>query len=226
MPQIVLDPSRLVTLAAISFYFCGIFLTLSLMAAVLLQASQEAFRKVFNKHIVRKWLSGRTQRIQLEEVFDPRAAIGSELFSLPYWQLTGQIGAVAGAKLNADPASKLVLVLANTSDAETIALQAISERERSPREGRDPRDLADPLLLRDLAARTQAGINSLHAHLRSWWNIFDYWGAGVIFLFIVILLTTVQETQGQRFLLYTICFFAWFATPIIRRMIERLVPFR
>jgi hypothetical protein len=30
------------------------------------------------------------------------------------------------------------------------------------------------MILRDLAARAQSGINSLHAHLRSYWNMFDY----------------------------------------------------
>jgi predicted membrane channel-forming protein YqfA (hemolysin III family) len=80
--------------------------------------------------------------------------------------------------------------------------------------------------LTSTGASEQAGVNSLHTHLRKYWNLFDYLGAAVIIILIGGLLTTVKETQGQRFLLYTICVFAWFATPIVRRVIERLVPFR
>jgi hypothetical protein len=34
------------------------------------------------------------------------------LFSLPYWQLTGQIGAVLSAKMNVNPNSQFVHALA------------------------------------------------------------------------------------------------------------------
>jgi hypothetical protein len=54
----------------------------------------------------------------------------------------------------------------------------------------------------------------------------DYAGALGFIILIAGFMTTVEQTQGQRFVLYTVAVFAWLSTPIIRRTIERLVPFR
>lgn len=218
MPQFILELSQLAVLGTVSFYFCGIVLAISLVAAVLLQGGHEVLRMLVNKWAVSAWLNTRAYSLPLNEILKQMPAIGSGLFWLPYWQLTGQIGAAVGSQLNLDQRSTLILVLANVPDFDSFdsALRKQLGAEAS----------ADTIILRELTARTQVGINSLHTHLRNYWNIFDYAVSLLLVLVIGGLLTTVTATQGQRFVLYTICAFAWFATPILRRMIERLVPFR
>src|SRR6476646_6031322 len=108
MNQLILDPNRLAVLGSVSFYFCGIFLAISFVTAVLLQAGHEVARRYYNKFVVSGWLKRRAFPLSLSEMQAQMPAIGSELFSLPYWQLAGQIGAVIGSQIG-DRESTLIL---------------------------------------------------------------------------------------------------------------------
>jgi len=105
-------------------------------------------------------------------------------------------------------------VLANIDNRYENDLNAQLEKRKVPADNRPA------AILRDVAARAQAGINSLHVELRVKWDIF------VILVVPGALLTGVQQTEGQRAFLYAVILFAWLATPIMRRMLERFVPFR
>jgi hypothetical protein len=215
----VLDPQGLETLRSVAVDFCITFIVVSLIGAILLQAAHEGLRSYYNKFAIDWWLNLRQSKLGFRELCDEMDGSSRALLSLPYWQLTGQINAAVSSQLNLYPASKLVDVFANIDPdygsriSHQLELRGVSEQREAA-------------ILRDVAARAQAGINSLHARLRIAWAMFDYYLTLLVTGIIAGLMTTVVSTQGQRFLLYTIAVFSWLATPIIRRIIEILVPFR
>jgi hypothetical protein len=210
--------------------FSIVVLLFSLIGALVLQATHEALRSFFNRWAVRQWLLPRSGVLSFDQFM---AEMGSQknLFSLPYWQLTGQINAVLSAKININPRSPFVEALANVESSYRPGLEqelaqssqdfapgVISETELKKRQ--------EATILRDLVARAQNGVNSLHANLRAYWNMFDYY---FTFAIIFLLTTTFVVTSSDRGIssrYYVIGFFSWLATPIVRRMIERLLPFR
>lgn len=201
----------ILTTAAIDFSI--VVLLFSFISALLLQAAHEVFRHAFNQWAVQRWLSDRASDLSVGN-FVAGMSSKKSLFSLPYWQLTGQINAILGTQLNIDPRSDFIRALAGSAPSPTISVIA------PPSES-----TAEDLALRDIAARAQTGINSLHANLRAYWNMFDYYVTFAI-IFVVSSLMVYLTTDRDRFFLYVIAFFAWLATPIVRRMLERLVPFR
>jgi hypothetical protein len=215
-----LDPDRLSLLRSVAVDFFVIFVALALISAVLLQGFHELLRPHVNRYVVRGWLQERPLNLEVEQFCAEMGAIGVSPLSLPYWQLTGQIAAALSSELEFYPSSMLVNVLADGNKDYRGKLNE-QLRERGV-----PEDKREAAIFRDVAGRAQAGINFLHVRLRTMWNIFDYGMAFLITSLLGGLLTTLQQTQGQRPLLYATIFFSWLATPILRRMIENFVPFR
>jgi hypothetical protein len=217
-----LDPGALKTLRLVAVDFFVLFAVFSFVSAILLQAAHESLRSYYNHFVLQRWLKLRTSKIlSIEEFCAEVGGSGSGLLSLPYWQLTGQINAAVSSQLNLYPGSRLVELFADIrGDYEERIISQLTTRGVTVENQK-------AAILRDVAARAQAGINSLHADLRIAWAMFDYSLSLIINMILVAGMTTVVATQGQRPVLYTIgLFFSWLATPIVRRVIEILVPFR
>lgn len=132
--------------------------------------------------------------------------------------------------MNVNPNSQFVHALANLDSRYRPDLEqdlAQSRADFGP--PFVPTERREAIILRDLAARAQNGINSLHAHLRAYWNMFDYCFSFAIIAGLTSLISRdvfPMETTSDVWRLNTIAIFSWLATPIVRRIIERLVPFR
>jgi hypothetical protein len=217
----VTKPEALETLRLVAVDFWITFVVFSFVSAILLQAGHEGLRSYYNHFTLQRWLKFRTsESMSLKEFCAELGGSGTALLSLPYWQLTGQINAAISSQLNLYPASRLIKLFADIGDDYERHINSQLATRGVPVENQKA------AILRDVAARAQAGINSLHARLRIAWAMFDYILALIINTMVAGVMTTVVATQGQRPVLYTIAFFSWLATPIIRRMIEILVPFR
>ena len=225
----------LTRLAQSAIDFSLTFALVSVVTALALQAVQEALRSWYNRFILNIWLKSRRPHMEFDQFVQQLGydADGRGLLSLPYWQLTGQISAALSAKLNIDPSSQLVRLLGNIDGPEDGVLLQRARASPPP----DPPDAVFAMKLNqekaaavgEIAVRAQVGINTLHARMRSYWNIFDYYGTFLFLLVISALLTFVNredlDPQAKN-ILTMIIVFAWLATPIIRRMMERLIVFR
>jgi hypothetical protein len=218
--MLILNPERFALLRSVVVDFFILVVLLALISAVLLQGFHEVFRARYNKYVLQEWLKHRRLTLEVSQFCAAMGGSGTAALSLPYWQLTGQIAAALSSELNLFPSSKLVEVLANIDDRYQNDLSTQLENRKVPADNRPA------AILRDVAARAQAGINSLHVELRIKWDIFDYLLSFVILVILGALLTGLQQTEGQRAFLYAVILFAWLATPIMRRMLERFVPFR
>lgn len=229
--------SRLASLSTTVIDFSIVVLLFSFISALVLQAVHEALRSYFNRWAVRQWLQQRNAVLSFDQFM---AEMGSQknLFSLPYWQLTGQINAVLSAKINISPQSPFVQALANVEQRYRPDLeQELSQNNRDFAPGQISAiawdEKREAIILRDLASRAQNGVNSLHASLRAYWNMFDYYFTFALIFALTAVLTvtfsftaTAESPDRNSYYLYLIAIFSWLATPIVRRIIERLLPFR
>jgi len=217
--MLFLDPERFTLLRTVAVDFFVIVVCLAIISAILLQGFHELLRARVNKKVLRDWLRNRKLPLDVGRFCAEMGGSGTTSLSLPYWQFTGQIAAALSSQLNLFPSSQFVQALANTSEDYPKEVYQQLEKRGVPAEN------LNAAVLRDVAARAQAGINLLHLKLRIKWSIFDYlWSLGIL-IALGALLTGLQETQGQRASLYAALVVAWLAAPIMRRMLENFVPF-
>jgi hypothetical protein len=215
-------------LAVAAAQFAEIIFVFSMIAALAVQGLHEALRFELNRWVFKQWLARREPSVDYDDFLREMESISSgALFSLPYWQVTGQINATLSTKIELAPDSPFVGTFANWGVSESTALPATGAA--LPAEG--PK--MDSAKLHDLVSRVQNGVQSLHSRLRSFWRKFDYVASFVV---IAIMMVLVVELRGSYFellgihgaldLLLSIAIFASLATPLVRRIIERFVPLR